>query len=87
MIVTSGYVAVKTDGTFLHVSEGQTHTGYHVRINEVDSLEHASIFTVPRLVGSYYKPISYREPLIFVPVEVRREVVLKGYGVKNENQD
>jgi len=81
MTITQGYVAVYPDGDFLRIYERNTHTGNHVKIERVSTLEHATIFGSPtlRMIGNRNCPDD--KEFNFVPVEVRREVILKGYGV------
>lgn len=82
MKISTGYVAVKPDGTFLYVSERHTHTGYHIDIAEVASIEDASVMRAPAFMDRAARSEAERLGVTWVPVEVRREVVLKGYGVK-----
>lgn len=79
MKITQGYVAVRADGTFIYVSQRSTHTGFHTEFNDVKTIEDASVFPSPRfssIQGHTHPP----KNVTFVPVEVRREVILKGYG-------
>lgn len=82
MKITQGFVAVKKDGSFLHISERTTHTGSHIDVCTVAYIEDASVFSAPRFYSrSMLNAVT--DDFNWVPVEVRREVVLTGYGVKS----
>ncbi len=78
MKITQGFVAVKADGTFIAVSQRSTHTGFHTNFYEVSSIDDASVFPSKHFNNQGREKPDF--PVIFVPVEVRREVILKGYG-------
>lgn len=81
MQITQGFVAVKQDGTFLYVGHRSTHTGEHIDVIEVDCVERASVFSGPNFGYGYGMRHKLPTDVTFIPVEVRREVIIKGYGV------
>jgi hypothetical protein len=85
MKTTQGFVAVQPDGQFLYISSTQTHTGQHITITPVADIEHATVRNNPGPRGDRKEVAALAERKVtWVPVEVRREVVLLGYGVKKE---
>lgn len=81
MRVTQGFVAVTEQGEFLYVGQRSTHTGHHVDVSPVSGIDRATVHAYPRLTDRNVEramPKGYR----MVPVEVRREVVLTGFGVE-----
>jgi nitrite reductase/ring-hydroxylating ferredoxin subunit len=78
--ITEGFVAVAEDGTFITMYETDTHTGHHIRWGETPDIEMATVFHGQHF-GSRSNRFSNAPTATFVPVEVRREVILKGYGV------
>lgn len=80
MKITKQYVAANADGTFIQAYESQTHTGFHINVSSTIDIEQASLFSNPRFPSFEMRKriVAYQ----WVPVEVRREVVLLGYGVK-----
>lgn len=83
MKISTGYVAVKPDGTFLYIGERHTHTGHHIDITEVVNIEDATVSHIPAFMDQNARREARRLGATWVPVEVRREVILKGYGVKS----
>lgn len=73
------FVATTPDGQFLNISEHSTHTGHHVNVRIVSDIEQASAFCAPRY-AQRSRHVSLPEHT-WVPVEVRREVILLEYGV------
>ncbi len=80
MKITTGFVAVQENGTFLHISERATHTGQHIDVLPVATIDEASVFSSPRFYSLKMRD-AVPKNCKWVPVEVRREVILTGYGV------
>ena len=80
MKISQGYVAVTEDGEFLSVGQSHTHTGHHVDVTVVKTVEDATVHPYPQVgrVVSKHMPKDYK----MIPVEVRREVNITGYGVQ-----
>jgi len=82
MKITQAFVAVKADGTFLRMGV-QNKWGNDVPwVDETDDIERATVFAHPNarcVLGRLQH--NYPHPFNFVPVEIRREVLLKGFGV------
>lgn len=83
---TQGFVAVTKSGRFYCVGERSTHTGHHIDIGIVDDMDNATVFLSPRAMTHTYKKVDLPADTTFVPVEVRREVILLGFGVKKLNK-
>lgn len=79
MKITQGFVAATADGQFLRTSVRQTHTGTHVSVNVVPDIDQADVYLAPR----FWDRDTYKvaPDHTWLPVEVRREVILKGYGI------
>jgi hypothetical protein len=88
MKTTRGFVAVTPDGAFLYINSQQTHTGHHVFISEVADIDDATVRNQPGPRPGDRKEAAElaARKIRWVPVEVRREVVLQGYGVKEGQQ-
>ena len=84
MKVTRGFVAVQPDGQFLYITSQQTHTGHHVSISPVADIEDATVRNNPGPRDRREHGELAKHQITWVPVEVRREVILQGYGVKKE---
>ena len=80
MKITTGFIAVREDGTFLHISERSTHTGHHIDVLPVATIDEANVFNSPRFYSRQLQAAVPKD-CKWVPVEVRREVLLIGYGV------
>lgn len=83
MKTTSGFVAVKEDGTFLQMGLQTRWGNESAWVSEVKDIEQATVFAAPteRAVIGRHR-LDYPHPFRFVPVEIRREVVLTGWGVR-----
>ena len=81
MKITRGFVAVQPDGMFLYIAHNHTHTGYHIDIALVTDVEDATIRHQPAARDRKEAEVLRQRGITWVPVEVRREVILKGFGV------
>lgn len=83
MRVTTGFVAVTADGTFLSLGTqtrwGNESTWCYPAVN----IEEATVLPFPKLNCVYGRLSAPRDmpEHRFIPVEVRREVVQTGWGV------
>ncbi len=82
MNITKGYVAATVNGDFIVKYQVSTHIGHRDEFAFVGDIEKATVFPGPhmRLAFRQYTGPCYN----MVPVEVRREVILLGYGVESE---
>lgn len=77
-----GFVAVLEDGTFLQMGVQNRWGNESAWASETPDIETATVFAAPTeraVIGRL--ELRYDKPFRFVPVEVRREVVLAGWGV------
>jgi hypothetical protein len=86
MKITRGFVAVQPDGQFLYISSQTTHTGHHITISPVADIDDATVRNHPApRAGDRKEAAALAELKVsWVPVEVHRNVVLQGYGVKEK---
>lgn len=80
MKITRGFAAVQPDGQYLYISSHQTHTGHHVDVSLVTDINDATIRTNPAARERKEAEVLRKREITWVPVEVRREVILKGFG-------
>ena len=82
MKIDEGYVAVRDDGEFLRSGKVSTHVGYRTWIDLVKDIEQATVFKAAHFPDRDMRTavVEYGGKFTFVPVQVRREVILKGYG-------
>jgi hypothetical protein len=85
MKISRGFVAVQPDGQFLYISSHQTHTGHHVDVSPVGDIDDASVRNQPAARDRKEAAALRRLGVTWVPVEVRREVILQGYGTIKES--
>ena len=82
MNITKGFVPVRPDGTFVYLLVTQSHTGFRTELQDVKTIEDATVCRNPtfscHMAGVRGRDLDSQ--VNFVPVEVRREVVLLGYG-------
>lgn len=82
MRVTPGFVAVKEDGTFLCMGLQNKWGNESAWWSETNDIEQATVFPFATSRSLLGRLVAQDCPShTFVPVEVRREVVLKGFGV------
>lgn len=82
MKITKEYIAANADGSFIQCCETQTHTGTHVHVSSTNNIEEANTFPNP-----HFNSFGLRNHIAvhqWIPVQVRREVILLGYGVKHD---
>lgn len=77
MKITRGFVAITPDGAYLYMSSQQTRTGHHVYISEVADINDASVRVNPGPRDRKEMALLVQRKVTWVPVEVRREVVLQ----------
>lgn len=77
MRVTTGFVAVTATGEFLCLVGSRTHVGNRYELLPVDELEDATV----QPYAGFGRQVVLPEGARWVPVTVRREVVLAGWGV------
>lgn len=82
MKITQRFVAVQADGYYLSINHSQTHTGYRINVSPVVDIDDATIRNQPAPRDQKEADALNRRLLkiTWVPVEVRREVILKGFG-------
>ena len=80
MKTTQGFVAVRPSGEFIQVDRSDTHTGFHIQVHLCDNIEEATVFNIPGFASRDVRMAVIGEHT-WVPVEIRREVILKGFGV------
>lgn len=80
MKITRGFVAVQPDGMYLYITHNQTHTGYHIDVSPVLDIEDATIRNNPAAKDRKEADVLRQRGITWAPVEVRREVILKGFG-------
>jgi len=77
MKITQGFVAVTPDGEYIQWWQRSTHTGYRTEFGTTTKIDEAGVSSTPKL-----RRADGMLQHTWVPVELRVEVVLKGYGVK-----
>jgi hypothetical protein len=80
MKITKGFVAVLPDGRFLRIHQVSTMVGYRPDVDIVADIEQATVQPVPRVIDRSDRLALEQHKFTWCPVEVRREVILKGYG-------
>lgn len=80
MKITEGFVAATEDGQFYHMYQVSTHVGYRTEVHIVSSIDDATVSSFPGFIERGHRE-SLPKTAIWVPVQIRREVVLLGYGV------
>lgn len=80
MKITRGFAAVQPDGQYLYISHAHTHTGHRIDIAAVTDIEDATIRNNPAPRDRKESEALRSRGITWVPVEVRREVILKGFG-------
>lgn len=79
MKITDAFVAVRADGEFMRVDQVQTMVGQRNVVDTVLDIEQATTFRIAAFVDRDLRA-DYGSKFKFVPVEIRREVILKGFG-------
>ncbi len=82
MKITEAYVAVAVTGLYLHTSESQSHVGVRTSIEWVENIDDATVFRSPCFLVRGLRDKMENFVVNWVPVEVRHEIILKGYGVR-----
>jgi hypothetical protein len=80
MKITKGFVAVLPDGQFLRIHQVSTMVGYRPDVTIVSDIESASTYPTPNVIDRSDRLALEQHKFTWCPVEVRREVILKGYG-------
>lgn len=80
MKITRGFAAVQPDGQYLYISSYLTHVGNRVDVSPVTDIEDATIRNNPAPRDRKESEALRSRGVTWVPVEVRREVILKGFG-------
>lgn len=85
MSIKQAFVLVNKESSFVRLGVSVTHTGEHITTEAVDDIETATVFNHPNFNMEGPRVRRHLESIraVFVPVEITRTVVLKGYGVKS----
>jgi hypothetical protein len=80
MKTTKLFACVKSDGTFAVISHSQSHIGYRTNVSFTSDIDEATLFSGPFIIDRKDREALYGCVTYFVPVTLKREVILEGYG-------